>query len=74
MSTWREVKNFASQKFRLTPDLDSIILEQERSLKKWLRPPWVSSTEHYLTSCFSVVVHPGFAVYCGMVLPGWLAH
>jgi len=36
MCTWREVKNFASQKFRLTPDLNSKILEQEqsRSLKR----------------------------------------
>jgi len=44
-TTGREVTNFASQKFRLTPDLDSKSLEQEqsRNLKKWLRPPrWLS--------------------------------
>jgi len=45
MRTWGEVRSFASQKFRLTPDSDSKILEQEpsRSLKNWLRPPLLGS-------------------------------
>jgi len=39
MRTWCEVKNFESQKFRLTPDSKILEEKRSRSLKKWLRPP-----------------------------------
>jgi len=34
MSTWRQVRNFANQKFRLTPHPESKILKQESESEK----------------------------------------
>jgi len=61
MRTWREVRNFASQKFRLTPGLnraskkcrtrDGFGLENEARLQLWLTQHAYCSTRTLLTRC-----------------------